>query len=49
MWSRNIQKEALSQPLLTMATGNVVNLEKTTEIPPVKDEFLGSYSKQNTW
>ena len=30
-----------------MATGNLVNLEKTAEMSPVKDEFLASYSKQN--
>ena len=30
-----------------MATGNLVNLEKTAEMSPVKDELLASYSKQN--
>ena len=28
-----------------MATGNLVNLEKTTETSPIKDEFLASYSE----
>ena len=32
-----------------MATGNLVNLEKTAEMSPIKDEFLASYSKQNFW
>ena len=27
-----------------MATGNLVNLGKTSEMPPIKDEFLASYS-----
>ena len=30
-----------------MATGNLVNLEKTAEMSPIKDEFLASCSKQN--
>ena len=30
-----------------MATGNLVNLKKTSEMSPIKDEFLASYSKQN--
>ena len=30
-----------------MATGNLVNFEKTSEISPIKDEFLASSSKQN--
>ena len=32
-----------------MATGNLVNLEKSeiSELSPIKDEFLASYSKQN--
>ena len=30
-----------------MATGNLVNLEKTVEMSPIKDEFLASFSKQN--
>ena len=42
-----MQKEALSTAPLTMATGNLVNLEKTSEMSPIKDEFLASYSKQN--
>ena len=28
------------------ATGNLVNLEKTAEMSPVKDELLVSYLKQ---
>ena len=42
-----MQKEALLLPPLTMATGNLVNLEKTSEMSPIKDERLASYSKQN--
>ena len=30
-----------------MATGNLVNLEKTSEVPQIKDEFIASYSKRN--
>ena len=30
-----------------MATENLVNLEKTAEMFPIKDEFLASYSKQS--
>ena len=30
-----------------MTTGNLVNLEKTCEISPIKDEFVATYSKQN--
>ena len=30
-----------------MATGKLVNLEKTAEICSVIDEFVASYSKQN--
>ena len=40
-------KAALLPPPLTMATGNLVNLKKTSEMSPIKDEFLASYSKQN--
>ena len=47
MWSRDMQKEALLSPPLTMATGNSVNLEKTSEMSPIKDEFLASFSEQN--
>ena len=47
MWSRDLQKQALLPPPLTMVTGNLVNLEKTSEMSPIKDEFLASYSKQN--
>ena len=39
-------KKPLSLPLLTVATGNLVNLGKTSKI---KNEFLASYSKQNFW
>ena len=42
-----MQKEALLPPPLTMAAGNLVNLEKTSEMSPTKDEFLASYSMQN--
>ena len=42
-----MQKEALLSPPLTMATQNLVNLEKTSEISPIKDKFLASYLKQN--
>ena len=45
MWSYDMQKEALLPPPLTMASGNLVNLEKTSEMSPIKDEFLASYSK----
>ena len=47
MWSRDLQKQALLPPPLTMVTGNLVNLEKTSEMSPIKDEYLTSYSKQN--
>ena len=30
-----------------MATETLVNLEKSSEMSPNKDEFLASYSKQN--
>ena len=43
----DMQKTALSPPPLTMATGNSVNLEKTSEMAPIKDKFLASFSKQN--
>ena len=42
-----MQKEALLPPPLTMATANLVNLDKISEMSPIKDEFLASYSKQN--
>ena len=32
-----------------MATKNIVNLETTTEMSQIKDNFLASYSKQNFW
>ena len=47
MWSRDLQKQALLPPPLTMVTGNLVNLEKTSEMSPIKDEYLTSYSRQN--
>ena len=49
MWSRDMLKNALFPPRLTMAIGNLVNLEKAAEMSPIKDEFLASYSKQNLW
>ena len=30
-----------------MAPGNLVNLDKNSEMSPIKDELLASYSKQN--
>ena len=30
-----------------MATANLVNLKEISEMSPIKDEFLASYSKQN--
>ena len=42
-----MQKEALFLPPLTIASGNLVNLEKTSDISPIKGELLSSYSKQN--
>ena len=40
-----MQKEALVPPPLTMATGNLVNLEKTSEMSPIKHEFrIPSYN-----
>ena len=42
-----MQKKVLSPSSLTMAPENLVNLEKTFEISPIKGEFLASYSKQN--
>ena len=47
MRSRDMQKKALSVPSLTMATENLVNLKKASEMSPIKNEFLASYSKQN--
>ena len=44
-----MQKQALSLPPLKMAPGNVVNLEKSSEISPIKDEFLANSLKQNFW
>ena len=44
-----MQKKALSPPPLTMTTRNLVNLEKTSKMSPIKDESLVSYSKQNLW
>ena len=42
-----MDNEFFSSRPLTMATGNLVNLEKTSEMSPIKDEFLASYPKQN--
>ena len=42
-----MQEKALSPPPITMDTGNLVDLEKTFEMSPIKDEFLARYSKQN--
>ena len=42
-----MQKKTLVPPPLKMATGNLVNLKKTSEMSQIKDEFLASYSKQN--
>ena len=47
MLSGDLQKQALFPPPLTIASGNLVNLEKASEMSPVKDEFPASYSKQN--
>ena len=46
MRPRGIQKKSLSPPLLTMATGNLVNLEKTPEIFLINVKFLASCSKK---
>ena len=32
-----------------MTTENLVNLDKTFEMSPIKGKFLASYSKQNNW
>ena len=42
-----MQNEALLPPPLTVATGNLVKFEKTSELSPIKDKFLASHSKQN--
>ena len=42
-----MQKEVLLPTPLTMATGHLVNLKKTSEMSPIKEEFLPSWSKQN--
>ena len=47
MGSRDVQKEALLPPPLTMVTWNLVSLKKTSEMSPTEDEFVDSYSKQN--
>ena len=39
-------KKALSPLPLRMVTGNLLNLVKTSEISPTKDEFLASYIKK---
>ena len=43
------QKKALSPPPLTIATRHSVNLGRASEMSPVKEKFLASYSKQNFW
>ena len=40
------EKNALFPPRLTLATGYLVNLEKTAEMSPIKGEFSASYLKQ---
>ena len=47
MWSHDMQKEAFFPSPLPMATGNLVNLERTSGMSPTKYKFLASYSKQN--
>ena len=42
MRSHDMQKEVLLPTPLTMATRNLVNLRKTSEMSPIKDEFLPS-------
>ena len=42
-----MEKEALFPRPLSMATRNLANLEKTSEMSPIKEELLASYSKQN--
>ena len=43
MWSSDMQKEALLPTSLTMTTGNLVNLKKTSELmSSINDEFLPS-------
>ena len=44
MRSHDLKKQALLPPSLTMAIGNLVNLGKTSEMSPIKDEFLATYS-----
>ena len=45
MWLRDMQIKSF----ISTSTENFVNLEKTSEMAPIKDEFLASYSKQNFW
>ena len=42
-------EKALSLPPVTMGTGNLVNLEKTSEMFPIKDKLLASYSLAKNW
>ena len=42
-----MQLKALSPPAVMMPNGNLVNLEETSEISLMKDEFIASHSKQN--
>ena len=39
MWSRDMQKETLLSLPQTMATGNLVDLVKTSAMSPIKDEL----------
>ena len=32
-----------------MATGNLVNLKKASEMVPIKDEFVANHLKRNFW
>ena len=40
VWPRDMQKNIYL---------NLVYLDKTSEMSPIEDEFLASYSKQNFW
>ena len=40
-------KKTLFPPEVTMATASLVNLKEISEMSPIKDGFLASYSKQN--
>ena len=45
MLSRDFQKQALLPPPLTMATGNLVNLEKTSKMELKTNSWLATQSK----